>query len=222
LVNGEVPEQRANEPFLRRLLVNAPQHTGWTPWIDLSGAGDEQSRPYVFEGGWEALLDFLDPARAILWPSLDFWRIEPHGVFYHVRALEDDLAGDQGPRARTQLDFSLQIARSAEVISMGLAFGRSLGCNEATTSLVFGFRWTGLAGRILTALANARRMLRLTGIANQDQITTVVTIPLETPLAGITPHAENAVRDLFVLFGGVEFCSSVIEGIVRETFERRH
>jgi hypothetical protein len=222
LVNGEFPTQRATVSFLRNLLVNAPQHTGWTPWVDLSAAGDEHPRPYVFDGGWEAVLDYLDPERMVMFPHLDFWRIDPCGTFYHIRTLEDDLAGANGPQPHTELDIFLQIGWAAEVISMGLSFGRSLGCDESNTSLVFGFRWRGLSGRMLTSWTSRGRMLRHTATANQDRFTSVVTVPLETPLAGIAPHAENAVSDLFALFGGVEFESSVIGSIVSKTLGERN
>jgi hypothetical protein len=104
---------------------------------------------------------------------------------------------------------------------MGLSFGRSLGCDEAVTSLVFGFRWTRLAGRTLGGGANRRWLLPTTGAANQDQITTAVTVPLETPLAGIGPHVENVVRELLALFGGTEFSSPVISAIVTERLRGR-
>jgi hypothetical protein len=142
-------------------------------------------------------------------------------VFYHIRALEDDLAKERGPTPGTQLDFLLQIARIAEDISTGLSFGRSLGCDEAKTLLLFGFRWTGLAGRQLSSRVEPMRTFYSRGLSNQDQITTVVTVPLETPPDGIPPHVENTVRDLFALFGGMEFESRVIEGIASETIKQR-
>jgi hypothetical protein len=222
LVDGELAQQRPTQSFLRKLLMNAPRHTGWTPWADLYGAQEQDFQPYVLDGGWEALLDLLDPARAIICPSLDFWRIETRGVFYHIRGLEDDFMAHRGLQPRTELDFCAQIGRVAEVMSMGLSLGRSLGCDEAKTSLVFGFRWTGLAGRSLTSWASPERRLRRIVAASQDEITTQATVPLETPQAGIAPHVENVIRDLFALFNGLELASAVIEDIVKKALGHRY
>src|SRR5262245_59591637 len=113
------------------------------------------------DDGWESLLIGLGAAAAPVGPHLDFWRMEPRGVFYHLRGLEDDLAQSRGgPAPHTQLDFSSQVAQVTEFISTGLSFARSLGCDETKTFVIFGFRWTGLRGRHLTSWSNPRRMLR--------------------------------------------------------------
>jgi schlafen family protein len=218
LVQGEFPPQSATKSFLQKLLLNAPHHTGWPPWIELQR---ESHSPYVLDRGWEALLFNIDASRAFSWPHVDFWRIEPSGIFYQLRVLEDDLAGERGPEPGTQLDFLLQISRVAEIILMGLSFGRSLGCDETKASLVFGFRWSGLLGRRLTSWVEPIRAVWSRDSSNEDQITTIVTLPLETPVASISPHVERAVKDLFALFGGTEFESSVIEGIVANISGRR-
>ena len=85
-------------------------------------------------------------------PHLDYWRIEPKGDFYLLTALEDDMPLP-GPRPEplTLLDFQLQISRIAEIISVALSFGRSMGCEPSKTSLSFSFRWSRLTGRSLTS-----------------------------------------------------------------------
>lgn len=212
IIEGEFPRQSGIKSFRRNLLNRTPRHTGWPPW------DDRQNEPYVLDQGWEALLN-LDVQGPFGSPHLDFWRMEPQGVFYYIYALRDDL--ERGPVPGTQLDFLLQISRIAEVISTGLSFGRSLGCDETTTSLVFGFRWSGLIGRLLTSWVEPMRRLRTHAPSNQDEIMTVVTVPLETPPDGIPPHVENAVRDLFALFGGMEIDSRVIEDIVMRLLRQR-
>ncbi len=221
LIDGEVPSNSATESFLNRLFVAKPRHTGWSPWLDSRGAREEEDQPYVFEGGWEAfVIDLV--GGPLLPPHLDFWRIDPGGRFYHLRALEDDLDGRRrGIQPGTQLDFLLQVSRLAEVISIGLSFGRSMGCDESKTSIVFAFRWTGLEGRLLTSWVNPDRSFRSRGRANQHQIVTTVAVPLETPLSGLAPYVEAAVKDLFALFGGMEFETRVIEGIVKESLSHR-
>lgn len=222
IVDGEFQKHDASDSFRRRLLASAPNHSGWPPWVDLTGADTEAVRPYVYDDGWETLLLELSNESVLNFPHLDFWRMEPRGVFYHLRGLEDDLAQARaGPAPHTQIDFSSQVSQVAEVISTGLSFARSLGCDAAKTSLVFGFRWSGLEGRHLTSWADSRRWLRPSGgPSNQDQIVRPVTVPLETPPGGIAPHVENVVQGVFALFGGKEFESKVFEDIVKATLER--
>jgi hypothetical protein len=175
----------------------------------------------VLDQGWEALIVALDPRRTIGLPGVDFWRAEPSGVFYHLRALEDDLASGRGLEPGTQLDFLLQISRVAEVISTGLSFARTLGCDEAETLLIFAFRWTGLAGRELTSWVEPMRSFRLRVASTQNQLCIHIVVPLGTPPDGIPPHVENAVRDLFALFGGAEVSSRVIEEIALQRIRER-
>lgn len=222
LVEADFPQPNMDASFRHRLLAGAPRHTGWPPYVDLSNSEDESLRPYVFGGGWEAMIDLLGPKKAMLSRKLDFWRVEPRGVFYLLRATEDDLAAPMGPEPGTQLDFSLQVGRAAELISTGLSFARSLGCDEAKSSLTFGFRWSGLAGRHLSSWVDPQRGVWSRSPAHQNEFVTAVTVPLETPPAGIAPHVENVLRDLFVLFDGSSFVGQVIEGIVKKTVEQRY
>jgi schlafen family protein len=52
-IEGDYPTQSATESFRRDLLLKAPRHTGWPPWVDLQ---NETDRPYVLDQGWEALV----------------------------------------------------------------------------------------------------------------------------------------------------------------------
>lgn len=221
IVDGEFPPQTTTVSFRDKLLRSAPSHTGWPPWVDLWGTTDEEWRPRVFENGWESLVQNMNPATAFLGPHLDFWRMEPRGVFYHIRALEDDLATSRGLQPLTVLDFLLQISRTAEVISTGLSFGQTLGCDTTKTSLLFGFRWTRLRGRALVSWVEPSRWFRTTGAAEQDEFVTSVVVPLETPPTGIAPHVGNFVQELFALFGGREVEQRVVEQIVSDTVQRR-
>jgi hypothetical protein len=123
---------------------------------------------------------------------------------------------------RQQLDFSLQVARVAEVISTGLSFARSLGCKDEGTSIVFGFSWTKLEGRVLTSWTDPRRgLFRLPSPSYQEEYSSPpIVVPLETPPSAIAPHVENAVKGLFNLFGGTHFASSVIEDMVDGALRR--
>jgi hypothetical protein len=222
IVDGEFPEQIVSSEFRDRLLRNAPNHTGWPPWVDLSPGGRSPFQPYVLDDGWQALLDGLTPATGVFGFHLDFWRIETRGVFYHIRGLEDDLNETRGMVPRQQLDFLLQIARTAEVISTGLSFARSLGCKDEATSLIVGFRWTKLRDRTLSSWVEPRRFFRAVHLSYQDQFgTPPIMVPLDTPPTGIAPHVELAVKGLFTLFGGTQIPSKVIEDIILDTLNRR-
>ena len=217
VLDGDVPSFSADEDFLNRLLLTMPHHTGWPPWVD-SRNGPENTRPYVFENGWEAYI-----LTELMGVSLDFWRIEPSGRFYHLRAFEDDTPYPEGrkPKANSELDFFLQVSRTAESMSNVLSFARSMGCNEQSNSLAFAFRWCGLKGRHLTSWANPDRSFYSCDASQQNEITTTVTVPLETALSGLAPLVERAVAPVFSLFGGMKFESRVIEGIVEQTLQRR-
>ena len=217
VINGDVPSFSPDEDFLNRLLLTMPHHTGWPPWVD-SRNGPENTRPYVFENGWEAYI-----LTALMGVSLDFWRIEPSGRFYHIRAFEDDMPYPEGrkPKPNTELDFFLQVSRVSEAMSNVLSFTRAMGCNMQSNSLAFAFRWRGLKGRHLTSWASPNRNFYSRGASQQDEIKTTVIVPLETALTGLAPFVECVVSPVFSLFGGMKFDSTVIEGIVEQTLQRQ-
>ncbi len=219
LIEGEFPRQTANSDFRMRIRAHAPTISGWSPWVDMTGADDPLMRPNVVQEGWESLLDRLLPDPYFS-PSLDFWRMEPRGSFYHLRALEEDMGAAQGMRPRQQLGFPYQIRMVAEVISVGLSIARALGCVDGKNALVFGFRWTRLSGRLLTAWPDNHRLFRPTARATQDGLTTRVTMPAETSLSAVVPHVENALAPLFNLFEGTAFHTDVYEQLVKSTIGR--
>lgn len=217
VILGDVPKFSADETFLNQLFRTMAHHTGWPPWVDCRNASEDTLRPYVFDGGWEAYI-----LTQLMGVSLDFWRIEPRGRFYHVRAFEDDMPHPSGrkPQPGTQLDFLLQVSRTAEVISNVLSFARAMGCSEQTTSVAFAFRWTCLKGRHLTSWADPNRAFPSRGVSQQNEITTNVVIPLEVAASGLSPFVEAVVSPVFNLFGGMKFHSRVIDGIVEKTLQR--
>src|SRR4029077_2507085 len=56
VIDGSVPELKPTQEFVWRMQAAKPNHTGWSPWIDLANSGRQEWQPYVFEGGWEALV----------------------------------------------------------------------------------------------------------------------------------------------------------------------
>lgn len=222
VIASDVPSYVLNEKLLWQLESQKPNHTGWTPWILTGTRQDDPSNPYILDDGYQRLMFDLQGKLGFTYG--DFWRIEQGGKFYHVRVNEDDTPGSMGqhkPQPGTQLDFLLQTSKTAEVISVCLAFARALGCDEKATSLAFAFRWRGLKGRYLTSWVEPSLSLGSRDSSRQDSVTTHVLVPLETPRTAIAPYVEKLVTPLFALFAGLPLESSVIEGIVNKTIGRR-
>jgi hypothetical protein len=218
IIDGEVPQHSPTESFLRKLFAAQPQHTGWPAWVDSRSFPEQADQPNVHDEAWQTLIADKQSGPFEV-PHLEFWRMDPKGIFYLLRALEDDLPNPgPGPRPKpgAELDFGLQVTRVAEIISVALSFGKSMGCSPLRTSLAFAFRWSKLKGRHLTSWIQPQRAFHSRGPARQDEALTAVTLALDTPHSAVAPHVESALRNLFALFGGMEFSSEVIGQIVTE------
>lgn len=209
------PGETISEELLWRLGASMPRHTGWPPWVGLSGGAEEHLQPYVLSNGWEAFL-----FTRVFGASVDFWRLVPSGAFYHVRVLEEDLKA--GAEPRTALDFLLQITRTAEAISVVQSFARTLGFPDDSTQLGIASRWRRLRGRHLASLAEPSRSFRSRGAAVQDEIKTTTHMPLDTPASAMTPFVEQLVQPLFALFGGMQFQTKVVDSIVQKHLTQRY
>jgi hypothetical protein len=221
VIDGDAPEHRATDRLLQQLFVVQPRHTGWPAWVDCRRFSRATDQPYVYKGKWEAFLIELDEGPFIA-PHIDFWLIDPRGRFYQSTAYEDDLRQPvRAPEPGTQLDFLLQISRVAEIISVALSFGRSMEFDSSKSSLAFAFHWSSRSGRHLTSWVEPMRSFGARRPARQSSIVTNVTVPLDTPRSAIATHVNLAVRDLFALFGGMEFDSQVINRIVEGTLQIR-
>ncbi len=220
VLSGDVPRHEATEQFLRRLDLDMPAHSGWTPWVVLLGSQRSEMRPYTIGGVWEQFA-FSD-SDFIMDGSLDFWRISPAGLFFHLRGLEDDFI--QGPRnipPRTLFDFDIPVWRIVEVFSALLSFGESMECSLDEVDIHCQFLWKGLAGRTLTAWSNPSRFLRNGRKSRSDDCRATVALPLSTPRNGIAPFVEQAVRPLFASFEGFSVESKVIEDLVEKVLASR-
>jgi hypothetical protein len=222
VINGDVPHYIANEDFLNQVLLTKPRHSGWTPWLDGRGSRDPNDRPRTSQGGWQGQQVLLDGS--ILGAHIDFWRIEPAGRFYCLRALEEDMprAGVLKPEPGKALDFLLQISSVAEIISIGLSFASSMECVPETTTLTYAFRWTQLRGRWLCSLADSRRHFNSRAPAEDADFVGIVEVPMETPPAGIAAYVRTVIDPLFAVFAGANCDARVIEEIANETIERHY
>jgi len=220
VIIGTVPSHSAIGSFLNLLDSSNPRYTGWPVWLDSRSFTKKEARPYVFQGAWEAFICDLSPE----WggKDLDFWRLDPSGKFYLRRALQDDLSeSKRAPEPMKQLDFGLVILRTAEAIAVALGFARAMGCPIETTSLSFVFRWTKMKGRELSSWANIDRHMYPGNIAYQDDITSQVIVPLETPSSAIAEYVYPITKIVFEAFNGVEIGISVIEDLTHRLIERR-
>jgi hypothetical protein len=219
LISGEVPEHSVNQNFLNLLNSSNPQYSGWPIWTDTRRFGP-QEQPYVQEGNWEAFIDHHIDS----WGrGIDFIRLDPKGRFYQYRALEDDFADmKRGPTPLAVLDFGIPIYRTAESIAVGLAFVKAMGCDPDRTTLFFAFRWSGLHGRILSSWAQPGWMGGpLNKEAYQDEHTSYISVPLDSPLSAIGEYVNQVVKPLFEIFNGFVLEKSKVEEITRRCIERR-
>lgn len=216
VVDGKIQRAELSEEALYRLDATVPRHTGWHPWVVLGSSDD---RPYVYDDGWEAYIHVIAPG--LFRGHLDFWRIEASGRLYHLRGLEDDLIGDGGPPPYAFLDFCLEVGRTAEIISDAMAIAQAFHPQPSEAQLCVAIRLRNLNGRGLTSWAQPGRYFHARAPAHQNDITTVVAMPLDTPRNAIGPYVERLVRPVFALFGGTKFETSVIDGIVQQTIGRR-
>jgi hypothetical protein len=218
VIEGVVPPHAATTEFMNLLASSNPRYTGWPVWLDSRNFTNESARPFVFQDTWQALL--VEEKGG--WRHIDFYWWDPRGTFYVRRALQDDLAdSERAPEPNTQLDFGLQILRCTEAIAVALAFAKGMGCDPETTTLQFGFRWTGLKGRQLSDWAQSSRRLHEQPVAQQDMVKTTQSVPLSTPQSAIGSVLVPVLEPLFRAFGGFVLSRKIIEEMATELVERR-
>lgn len=216
---GDLPVHSANVEFLNLLSSSNPQYTGWPVWLNSRGFSDAGHRPYVFQGAWESFLVSLGQG----WNGhIDFYRFDPKGNFYLRRALEDDISISQNvPQPLTALDFGLPVIRCAEAVAVGMAFAKAMGCDPEQTTLGFAFRWNHLKGRELQSWAQPGRYISPTRSAYQDEVTSFVIVPLDTPTSALGEFIAQIVQPLFEAFDGFALGSEVIEDFTKRLIERK-
>ena len=217
LIDGTTSEHRANTEFLNLLNSANPRYTGWPIWVESRGFTDQSARPYVQNGKWEALIIRL----AGDWGDhIDYWAIDPHGAFYHRRALEDDLAHSQrAPKPLTALDFGLAILRVAEAIAVSLAFARAMGAADAGT-IRLSFRWSGLRGRQIQSWAKPERHI-WSRTSHQDTVVARADVPIDAPLSSLGTYVGAVVTPLFEVFEGLVLSQAVVDDLTAQLIERR-
>jgi hypothetical protein len=220
VICGDVPSRVADQSFLHLIAASNPRYTGWPTWLDSRHFNETSDHPRNQQGGWETLIVTL--GRNVLFDEVEFTRIDPRGKFYLWRVLQDDL----GERVRglpplKLFDPSLTVARVAEVMAVGLAFARAMGCHVETTTLAFAFKWTRLRGRTISSWAEPARINIGTFVANDDEAISCVEVPLETSPSALTPFVIEATRELLAKFNGFAMVPNVVEQLVERLLARR-
>lgn len=217
IVEGMPPDPLDLKAFASLLGASNPNYTGWPIWLDGRTLNRADWRSYVMHGAWHTLI-VTDNSQSFR--HVDFMLEDPRGRFYSYRALEDDLTLSQNaPEPGKALDGILPVLRVWEAIAVGLAFAKALQADEQA-NLQFMFRWTGLAGRELASWADPMRYIT-PRTAIQDEVTSEVSVPLETPLSAIAEHVKAAVRPLFEIFQGFTMPDSVVDEVTQKQLNRR-
>jgi len=194
-----------------------PNYTGWPIWLVSSDFKNEKSKPYVYDKAWEEYIVQLDSD----FNEIDFIRFEPNGRFFHRRALEDDFKPKLGIKPNEVLDFSLVILRTAEAIGVGIELAKSMGYDIESTDLYFAFNWEGLKGRELVSWVFRSRRLFAVRKAYQDEISTTIRLPLDTPLSAISQYVYNATSPLYELFDGFDIGQNIVDELTAKVIERK-
>jgi len=219
IVRGQRPAARPNLQFLGTLLSSNPNYTGWPIWLDSRNFGDQTARPYLANDVWEAFVGSFESGSS---DHLDFWRLSPAGEFYLYRAFQDDVpVRDRGRPPMTEFDFGLPVIRVAEAIGVALAYAKALGTSGADAAVLFGFRWAGLQGRELSSWAQPLRHISPGRHAYRDEVFSIVTVPLETPLSAVHQFVHAATESLFEAFDGFQLSQQVVEDLTNRLFQRR-
>ncbi|MEN6622974.1 MAG: ATP-binding protein [Smithella sp.] len=216
---GSVPQHSANREFLNLLESNNPDYTGWPVWLDSRSFSDQNSRPFVIDGVWESMITNLKTD----WiKHIDFMRFDPSGKFYLRSALQDDITGSKKvPEPMRVLDFGLPVIRCAEAIAVGISFAKAMGCDPESTQLAYAFKWSKLHGRKLVSWANPGRYLSPGRSAYQDEVISIINIPLETPLSALDNYVSKIVQPLFEIFDGFSLSTGVIEDLTQRLIQRK-
>lgn len=215
IIDGGVSEQPDLDTFARLLGASNPGYTGWPMWHDGRGSGRSEWRPYVINGAWHTLIVATEPNT---FKHIEFMLEAPSGHFYSYRALEDDLS-QNAPESGKVLDPILPVLRVWEAIAVGVAFAKALKAKDQAI-LQFMFRWSGLAGRELNSWADPLRYVS-SRTAQQDIVTSTVSVPLETPISALAEYVKVATRPLFEIFEGFSISDSVIEEVTQKLLDRR-
>lgn len=219
VIQGDVPEYKANTDFLNLIDASNPRYSGWPVWIDSRKFGDTTSKPFVVNGVWEAII----PIIGAMWrDSIDFVRFDPNGRYFLWRAYQEDLRFQERTiEPFKYFDFGMPVIRSAEALAVGLAFAKAMNCDPEKTTLSFMFKWSKLQGRELISWANPERYISPGRIAYQDEVISFIHIPLEVSLSALPEFVFQVTEPLYEVFDGFVLSKSVVEDLTGRLIQRK-
>ena len=217
-IDGEIGEFRADRDFLNLIQSTNPNWTGWSVFSVMSSTDFPSFKPRNVDGAWEALVDIFGTG---FMDDLTFWRVAPEGRFYAYHGFEDDFSnGDRTPEPGTALEFVLAILRASECLALSLHFAKAMGAAEDGI-LNATYRWKGISGRTLSSWASPRRMMPSWYTAEQDEIISNISVPIETAPAALGGYVFQATRPLFEVFDGFTLKPDTVDDIVSRLINRQ-
>jgi hypothetical protein len=217
VIDGDVKGGLEANRSMKNLITTANRRfTGWPFFVTLDSADLAERRPQAIEDGWEQAVVMLsgDP-----WGmnGVDFWRVEPSGKLYAIRALDEDISEDLA--GTHQLAITLAIWRVGDALLEALAIGRAMAKEPGSASLAVTIRWTGLTGRRLSN-ARSRRYIPIGGQSRDDAAISYLSIPIDIPDAALIPRIAGALAPLYRRFDGFEISGDVVEQEMQELMSR--
>jgi hypothetical protein len=215
VINGDVQDIVPTAEFLNRIINANPRYTYVPMWTANSKGDHYTGNPFVMEGAWQSLI-FAPPV------ALNFWRAEPRGFLYLLRALEDDMSrAPIRPEPMKTLELVVATLRVTESILVAIAIAKSLPMRRPPKTVEFLFRWSGLSGRELSNWGNVARLLPSGLIAHQPVVVTSVAVPIEATRSAIADFVNSATRPLFAAFDGFTLDPKDMFDIVGSLIDRR-
>jgi len=208
------------QTFLSEMFSRNPLLGGWPLWIDSRTVRQEPEHPYSNQHGWETLL-FLNERGFVTSPIVDFWRMDPAGIFYHRRNYEDSLWPSVMDDLRDRfLDFVICIQRVAEALATVQGFAQGLTVEPDKARLKAVFRWINLRDLQLLSHIQPGRDIFGTKPAYEEEIVATVDLPVNVAPASLGIFVRPVVNRLFAAFGW-SVSQNVVDDVVKRLLERR-
>jgi hypothetical protein len=206
-----------NRDFISTVFSSNPNYTGWPLWLDSRHNTNFDDRPKVLGGAFEYLVIYVSPNSS---NHIDLARFDPKGEFFLHTILQDDGAPKAIEPGKV-IDPILMVLRVAEAMAVGMSFAKALGWKPDETTIGFGFRWHKLRNRKLTPWASQYLRIPAGGTAHDDVIENFVQLSLDTPLSAVAQYVDQATKRLFAAFEGATIPIGVVEGTVKQLFDRK-
>jgi hypothetical protein len=208
----------ANRSMLN-LITTANRHlTGWPMFVPLQNADDAAIRPNVVADAWETAV--FRPG-GNLWGlnGVDFWRIQPDGKLYAIRAYGEDFYPPlEGKRV---LGVVPAIRHVADGMAEALAIAKQMVQRPENATLAIRLRWTDLVDRVLSNVFSQRFWPYLGGASIDSDATSFITVPVDLPDSALAAHVERALAPLFRRFQGFEVSREIVDAEVQKVLNEK-